>query len=146
MEQPYSIPGDLYVDDRGTLSFVNAFNFEGIRRFYLVTNHNLGFVRAWHAHKREAKHVVAVEGSAIVAAVKIDDWEHPSRDLPVHRFVLSADKPAIVCIPPGYANGFMTLTANAKLMFFSTATLEESRDDDFRYEPRYWDPWRIAER
>lgn len=146
MSEPSLMEGDLFVDDRGSVNFVNAFGFEGVRRFYLVSNHRAGFVRAWHAHHREAKYVMAVAGCAIVAAVKIDDWAHPSKDLSIHRFVLSAEKPAVLFIPPGYANGFMTLTGNTKLLFFSTASVEDSREDDIRYDAYYWDAWRVVER
>ena len=90
--------------------------------------------------------MTAVAGSAIVAAVRVDDWTSPRKDMPVHRYVLSADKPSVLHIPAGYANGVMTLTADARLVFFSTATLEESRDDDVRFDARYWDPWQVVER
>jgi dTDP-4-dehydrorhamnose 3,5-epimerase len=49
-------------------------------------------------------------------------------------------------IPAGYANGFMPLTEDALLVLFSTATLEESRGDDVRYDSRYWDIWEVIER
>ena len=138
--------GGLAADDRGELSFVNDFRFEGVKRFYTVSNHRQGFIRAWHGHKREAKYVTAVSGAAVVAAVCIDNWEQPSRNLSVERFVLSAHRPAVLYIPPGHANGFMSLTIDLKLMFFSTSSLEESQGDDFRYESRYWDIWQVVER
>jgi dTDP-4-dehydrorhamnose 3,5-epimerase-like enzyme len=144
--EPKLLAGDLAVDDRGTVTFVNDFDFSGVKRFYTVRNHRAGFVRAWHAHRREAKYVTAVTGSALVGAVAIDDWERPSRDLPVKRFVLSADKPCVLYIPPGFANGFMSLTADAQLVFFSTADLQESRGDDVRYDARLWDIWAVEER
>jgi dTDP-4-dehydrorhamnose 3,5-epimerase-like enzyme len=145
-ETPRLIEGGLAVDDRGSVSFVNGFDFAGVRRFYAITNHRQGFVRAWHAHRREAKYVMVVAGAAIVAAVAIDDWEHPSKAAQVHRFVLSADRPAVLYIPPGHANGFMSLTGDAKLVFFSTATVEDSREDDVRFDARYWDAWSVEER
>jgi len=143
---PYVIEGGLAVDDRGDVAFVNDFHFDGVKRFYLVSNYRAGFVRAWHAHRRESKYVTVVQGAVVVAAVAIDDWDHPSKTAQVHRFVLSAQKPAILLIPAGYANGFMSLTPGAKLLFLSTATLEESRLDDVRYDARYWDAWGVAER
>ena len=144
--EPCLMAGDLAVDDRGTVGFVNDFNFAGVKRFYTVTNHRTGFVRAWHAHRREAKYVTVVRGSALIGAVRVDDWSNPSRDLPVHRRVLAAAKPAVLYIPPGFANGFMSLTADAAIMFFSTATLDESRGDDIRYDARHWDIWTVEER
>lgn len=143
---PRIIEGGRAVDDRGAVGFVNDFGFEGVRRFYTVSNHAAGFVRAWHAHRREAKYVTVLRGAAVVGAVKIDDWEHPSPAAPVHRYVLSGDKPAVLYIPAGYANGFMSLTPDALLAFFSTATVEESRADDVRYNARLWDIWQVVER
>jgi len=146
LEEPILIEGNLSVDDRGEVGFVNEFNMESVKRFYTVANHRSGFVRAWHAHKNESKYVTVVHGAALVAAVRIDNWEKPSKDLKIYRYVLSVVKPAVLLIPKGYANGFMTLKEDTKMVFFSTATLEESRGDDIRYDAYYWNPWKIIER
>jgi dTDP-4-dehydrorhamnose 3,5-epimerase-like enzyme len=146
LAEPRLIEGALAIDDRGSLSFVNDFAFDGVRRFYVISNHRAGFVRAWHGHRREAKYVAAVVGAAIVAAVKVDDWARPSKDLPVHRYVLSTERPAVLHIPPGFANGFMSLTSETRLLIFSSASLEESLQDDVRYDAYYWNPWQVVER
>jgi dTDP-4-dehydrorhamnose 3,5-epimerase len=143
---PRLIPGGIAVDDRGELVFANEFDFAGVKRFYMVSNHQPNFVRAWHAHRREGKYVVVVQGAAIVAAVEIDNWETPNRQAQVHRFVLSASQPRVLFIPPGYANGFKSLASDTKVMFFSTASIEESRGDDVRFDARYWDVWSVEER
>jgi dTDP-4-dehydrorhamnose 3,5-epimerase-like enzyme len=144
--EPKLIEGGLAVDDRGQVSFINDFHFEGVERFYMIANHKKGFVRAWHGHKKEAKYVMAVKGAFVLAAVKIDDWENPSKDLEVNRFVLSDKKPSVLYIPAGYANGLMSLTEDAQLMIFSTSTVEESLGDDFRFDARRWDAWSVIER
>lgn len=144
--EPTIIKGGLSVDDRGTVSFVNDFNFEGVKRFYIVENHKMGFIRAWHGHKHESKYVMVVKGSALIGAVKIDDWEKPSRDLAVHRYILSEKNPSVLFIPAGHANGFMSLSEDTKIIFFSDSELKQSLGDDFRFEARYWDPWHIEER
>lgn len=143
---PRLYSGGISVDDRGSLSFVNDFDFAGIKRFYLVRNHRRGFVRAWHAHRREAKYVTVTRGTALVGAVRIDDWAEPSPGAEVHRHVLSAEAPGIFYIPPGYANGFMSLTEDATMLFFSTASLAESRGDDVRFDARRWNIWDVVER
>ena len=142
---PRLIEGDMRVDDRGKVAFVNDFKFEGVKRFYMVSNHKLGFVRAWHAHRHETKYMTVVQGAAIIAAVAIDSWDHPSQTAKVHRFSMSCDTPSVLFIPPGYANGFMSLTSDCKIAVFSTATLEESEKDDVRFDPRYWDAWQNVE-
>lgn len=145
-QQPYVINGGLAVDDRGEIAFANDFDFDSVKRFYMVSNHTAGFVRAWHAHRQEAKYVTCVSGAAIIGAVKIDNWDSPSKNLPVERYILSAKKPQVIFIPPGYANGFMSLTEDCKLIFYSTSTLEQSAGDDIRYDARYWDIWQAVER
>lgn len=146
MPLPQLLEGGLVVDDRGEVGYVNAFTFAGVKRFYWVSNHKSGFVRAWHAHRREAKYFIAVEGATLIGAVEIDNWDKPSKDKEPSRYVLSSQKPSILYIPAGYANGFMSLTDDAKVMVFSTSTLEESQRDDVRYPARYWDIWSPAER
>jgi dTDP-4-dehydrorhamnose 3,5-epimerase len=146
MNEPTLFAGDIAVDDRGEVGFVNDFAFAGVKRFYTVKNHRQGFVRAWHAHQRESKYVTVLEGAALVGAVKIDDWSNPSKDLPVSKYVLSAKKPKVLFVPAGYANGFMSLTEDARLVFFSTSTVAESMGDDVRFPARYWDIWQVEER
>jgi len=144
--EQFCMKGKLFVDDRGEVGCVNDFDMRQVRRFYKVANHKAGFIRAWHTHKKESKYVTVTSGSAIIAAVKIDNWSQPSQDLDIHRFVLSSATPAVIFIPKRYANGFKTLTVDTKMMFFSMATLEQSRKDDFRFDAYYWDPWQIVER
>jgi dTDP-4-dehydrorhamnose 3,5-epimerase-like enzyme len=146
MAIPQLIEGGLSVDDRGEVGFINDFDLSKIKRFYWVSNHKAGFVRAWHAHKHESKCVTVVKGAALIGAVKIEDWVSPSKDSKIWRFTLSEHKPALVYIPEGYANGFMSLTAETKMIFFSSASLEESREDDVRFDAYYWNAWQVVER
>src|SRR5207249_707455 len=62
MEQVRLIEAGVAVDDRGQLAFVNTFGFEGVKRFYAVSNHGSGFVRAWHAQRKQAKYVQLARG------------------------------------------------------------------------------------
>src|SRR5438552_15533628 len=101
MTEPVLYTGDLAVDDRGELTFVNDFDFAGVKRFYTVRNHRAGFVRAWHAHRREAKYVTVVAGAALGRAVPIDGRDAAALDAPVKRLVLVAPKPRWLHRPPG---------------------------------------------
>ena len=145
-EKVIFIEGGISVDDRGELLFCNDFDMKEIRRFYQVSNHSSNFIRAWHAHKYEAKFVCVISGATILASVKIDNWNEPSKDLKIERFVLSERKPGSLFIPPGYAHGYKTLVPDTRIMFFSTKPLDKSIDDDYRYEAYYWNPWEIEER
>ena len=140
------IAGNVAVDDRGALHFCNDFDMAGTKRFYVVSNHEPRFVRAWHGHKLETKYVFVASGAAVVAAVKVVDWDKPDRSAAIQRFVLAEEKPGVLKIPGGHAHGFMTLRPDTRIFFFSTATLEESLDDDYRFPFDFWDPWTVAPR
>lgn len=127
------------VDQRGKVSFANGFDFDQIKRFYIVENSQVGLIRAWHAHKHESKYAFVLKGEAIIAAVAVDNWEKPSKEAKVHRFHISGKKPCILYVPAGYANGFISLAPETQIMFFSTSTIDQSKQDDYRYDPRYWD-------
>lgn len=135
-----SLTGGSFVDGRGKLSFINDFDFKNIKRFYVVQNHQKGFIRAWHGHLKEAKYVYVVTGAAIIGVVDMETED-------AETYVLSEDVPEILCIPPGKYNGFKTLTDDTKVMFFSTATLEESKADDIREPSDKWrDLFEVVER
>jgi len=143
MTKPKLIEGDLAIDARGKVFFINNLDLEkmGVKRFYIIENHSKGFVRAWHGHKIEAKIFCAIKGSFLVGVVSMD-----SNPPNIEKFVLSEDKPSALYIPPENYNGLMALTENAKMLVFSTATLEQSKDDDIRKPARFWNIWNIEEK
>jgi dTDP-4-dehydrorhamnose 3,5-epimerase-like enzyme len=126
--------GGVAIDDRGSVRFVNDFNFDGVKRFYQVENHRRGFIRAWHGHKKEGKYVYVVSGSALIGVVNMETEE-------ISKFVLSDKAPKVLWIPPNNFNGFKSLEENTKIIFFSTSTLDESLGDDIREEHNKWNIW-----
>ena len=159
MQEPRVVAGGIAVDDRGVVRFVNDFDFKaaGIRRFYTLMNHEVGYVRAWHGHKKEAKWCSVLSGSAIVCAVPLDEF-NTNRSYfntdswllkhPFHRFVLSAANPQILHIPAGYANGFKALEPNTMIVHFSDMAIGESDDDDVRFPANAlpMDCWEVKNR
>ena len=145
-DRPELISGGVSADDRGRVYFANELDLSICRRMYFVENFSVGTVRAWHAHRHERKWVLAVSGAALACCVEIDDWESPSAEAEVHRFVLDASNPSILAVPAGYANGAMSLTPNTKLLYLSDAPLQASVEDDIRFPARHWDPWQVNER
>jgi len=131
--------GGISTDDRGTVRFVNDFNFEGVKRFYQVENHRRGFIRAWHAHKKEGKYIYVVSGTALMGIVNLKTNK-------IQKFILSDNKPQILWVPPNHANGFMNLKNNTKIIFFSTSTLKDSLGDDIRFPYDKWNIWDIEYR
>jgi dTDP-4-dehydrorhamnose 3,5-epimerase len=139
-QEPTILVGGLSVDDRGTVSYVNEFDFKNVKRSYMVENHKRDFIRSYHYHERESKYVSVVCGTILLSAVKVNKQDLDKSV--VKTFTLSSKQPKILWIPPGYANGFKSLEENTKIIFYSTSTLEDSLNDDIRYPFDQWDVWR----
>ncbi|MBX4211199.1 MAG: sugar epimerase [Candidatus Yanofskybacteria bacterium] len=146
--KPELLEGGFAVDDRGQVSFANGFNFPGIKRFYVVENFSSDLIRAFHGHLKEDKYIFPISGSAIIAAVYLDNIKKPNKKNEVHRFLVSARKPALLKIPAKHANGIKVLEPGTKLIIFSTTTLEEAKGDDYRFPHDYWGNkvWEIEHR
>jgi len=138
IQEPKIIDGNLSIDDRGCVRFVNDFDFAGVKRFYQVENFDQTIIRAFHGHMKEAKYAYVVSGTVLICVVPMDHTKNPSKNAKVERFVLSSQKPTVLYIPPAHANGFKSLTDDAKIIFFSTSTLDESKGDDYRFPHNYW--------
>jgi dTDP-4-dehydrorhamnose 3,5-epimerase len=126
--------GGISIDDRGSVRFVNEFDFKNVKRFYQVSNHTKGFIRAWHGHKKEGKYVYVTSGSALIGVVNMKTDQ-------MKKFILSDKMPKILWIPPGYFNGFKSLEENTNIVFFSTSSLQDSMEDDIREPYDKWDIW-----
>jgi dTDP-4-dehydrorhamnose 3,5-epimerase len=140
MDKPVLIEGGQFSDERGSLRFVNSLDFKDVKRFYIIEQPK-NVVRAWQGHKIEIKYFYAISGSFLICGVKINDWENPSLDLKVHEYHVSEEKSQILMIPGGYANGFKALEDNSKLLGFSNFSLEESKQDDYRFDKNMWKNW-----
>lgn len=130
------INGGISFDDRGSVSFVNEFDFSQVNRFYCISNIRKNYIRAWHGHEKEGKFFFVTSGHFRIGAVNLETKE-------IHVKYLNGLKPQVLFIPPGYANGLQNLTEDNNLMVFSTATLEESVGDDIRFPWDEWDIWEL---
>ena len=139
--EPLLIKGNQHCDHRGTLSFINDFDMSPIKRMYTINHPSTETVRAWQAHKIEAKYFKCIKGRFLVAVVAIDNWEHPSAELHSQTFILDAQDTEVLYIPGGHANGFKALHVDSELMVFSDLDLETAKDDQFKFDAQLWMDW-----
>ncbi|MHA1130838.1 MAG: dTDP-4-dehydrorhamnose 3,5-epimerase family protein [Candidatus Helarchaeota archaeon] len=120
------------IDDKDTLSF---------KRSYVIINHQSGVVRAFHGHKKEGKLFYVPKGAFkfIIMSMKTKEWKE---------YNLMATIPKVLYVPGGYYNGFVSLNSDAILVTFSTASMQESINDDYRlpYDFLGLDVWKIKSR
>jgi dTDP-4-dehydrorhamnose 3,5-epimerase-like enzyme len=143
---PKLINGNRIFDNRGSLRFSNELNFKNIKRFYTVHNYTKNFIRAWHGHINEEKYIGCIKGTFQVSAVKIDNVKKPNKKNEIHSYFLNESNNNFVHVPKGFANGSISLEDNSELLIFSTSSIEESLNDDIRYDAEYWNPWKINNR
>lgn len=73
--------GEIFVDSRGSISSLNNFRFNGVKRVYFIRNADISILRGWHGHRLEQKWFYCVQGDFTIGLVKVDDWETPDKTL-----------------------------------------------------------------
>lgn len=134
-----------------------------IKRAYFIENSQKGVVRGLHYHEREAKYFVVIQGLAKFVTIPLtqtdmnflnehtDPLRYPKtrelEKLDASSFVLSDRNAQMLAVPPGYANGWMSLTDDCLLLALSSSTFEESKNDDRRLDPYvFGDVWSVGAR
>lgn len=135
------IKGGTFQDERGTMRFANDFLMDQVKRMYIIEPRDPTVIRAWQAHKEEQKWFFVLEGSFEVKLIQPDNWELPSKKLPVQSLTLAALSNEVLHIPGGYANGFKALEAGSKLLVFSDTEIKHASEDNYRFDKDYWDCW-----
>ena len=126
MEKPRVIDIPVHVDDRGSVyGAFDELDRAGIKRTYVIRNWQPGTIRAWHGHKKAGTYIHPIKGTAKICALKMNENDFFSA-------TISAAKPQLFYIPPGWYNGTMTLQEDTRLLVYSTLTLDEVKNDDER--------------
>ena len=79
------------------------------------------------------------EGIFIINLLKIDDFNNPSSLLVPEKIVLDSSNPVVLEISGGYATGIQAIKENSKLMVYSDFSLDQSKNDDYRFPVDQWD-------
>jgi dTDP-4-dehydrorhamnose 3,5-epimerase-like enzyme len=132
------VQGNIHTDQRGSVRFVNDFNFDGVKRFYVIDHPDINVIRAWQGHRTETKHFFVAKGVFLINWIMIDNWKKPSSGLEIQSKTLTDRNSEILIIPPGHVNGFQALSSDSIIVVFSDKTLQESKEDDFRFPVDYW--------
>ena len=136
------IQGEIFCDERGQISSLNAFRFaDEVKRFYFIHHPDVSVIRGWHAHQYEKKWFYCVKGAFTLGLVKIDDWDNPSPELVPSIYTLTDSDSKIVCVPEGYANCIKASVPGSVLMVFSGKILENALGDSWRYDKNMWVDW-----
>jgi len=134
---PILFTGSCFIDNRGSLLYNNIFDFERIKRCYIIENNITNPIRAWQGHKIERRWFIAILGDFKITLIKIDNWIAPSKYLNKNEFTLNSNSMDILQIPPGYISSIESLSQSAKLLVMSDYHFNEI-EDDYRFEKNYF--------
>ena len=132
------INGGSYADERGTITFINDFDMQLVKRFYRIKHHDTSIVRGWRGHKIEQRWFHVSTGTFQVKLIKIDNWKNPGKDLKIEVMVLSADENAVLYIPAGYASAIQSIEVNSELIVFADYAIDHAKHDDYLFPIDYF--------
>ena len=156
LKEPNLFKVNSISDDRGYLiPFTDHIDHNLFHRCYVVGDYGKGVIRGLHYHKLEMKIFTIVYGAAKFITVdimpemadkndskEIESYLSKNPDK-IQSFVLSSRHHGVVCIPPNFANGWVSLEDNTILLSLSNLRYKPAMDDDIRIDPylinkKYW--------
>ncbi|MDO5606947.1 MAG: WxcM-like domain-containing protein [Capnocytophaga sp.] len=135
--KPRIITGGKHQDERGTLTFNNAFDASEVKRFYTISNTNITFERGWQGHAVEQRWFSAIMGTFEIKLVKIDHWQNPSKTLQSERFIITSQQCDVLHVPAGYVSCIRATEPNSKLLVMADYRLGEIQDE-YRFPLDYF--------
>ncbi len=135
------IKGGAFKDERGGLRYFNEFDMQPVKRFYVITHPDEKIVRAWQGHQKETKWFLVTKGGFQFVLLQPDNWVNPSAKQKLEHFTIHAEDSSVLHVPAGYINGFKASVPDSELIVFSDFGLEDSKQDDFRYDSSLWYNW-----
>ena len=126
---PKITKGNSHTDSRGTLFFNNDFDASVIKRFYIIENQSVDFIRAWQGHKIEQRWFSAINGSFLIKIIEPNHWENPSGIKTSFDFVLKKNTLDFLHIPAGYLTSIKALEEGSQLLVLADYALGEIKDE-----------------
>lgn len=130
--------GGIAEDHRGSIRFVNDFDMTVVKRFYTIENKDTETIRGWRAHRIEQRWFYVLDGVFSMKTVKIDDWDEPSKELPVEETILRHEDQRVIHMPVGYGTAFQALEPGSRLLVFADYGIEHAKNDDYTYPTGYF--------
>ncbi len=136
------LKGNIHSDERGTITYNNAFDATSVKRIYTIENTSLDFIRGWQGHKIEQRWFSAMKGSFKISLICIDDFDNPSKNLEINTFELTTDGLNILHIPAGYITAIQALEEGSKMLVMADYNVGEVKDE-YRFELDYFTGYKI---
>lgn len=131
------ITGSRHQDERGIITYNNDFDASQIKRIYTIENASTEFIRGWQGHKVEQRWFASMKGSFEISVIKVDDFENPSKDLTIQKYLLTEEVLTYLHVPSGYITAIQSKEKGSKLLVLADYGLGEI-SDEYRYSLDYF--------
>lgn len=131
------LEGKKHQDERGIITYNNDFDASKVKRMYTIENHSADFIRGWQGHKIEQRWFACMKGSFEISVIVIDDFENPSKDLTIQKYLLQDDVLTYLHIPSGCITAIQAKEEKSKLLVLADYDLGEI-SDEYRYNLDYF--------
>ncbi|ASK30374.1 sugar epimerase [Chryseobacterium sp. T16E-39] len=131
------LKGNRHEDLRGIITYNNEFDASLIKRIYTIENHSTEFVRGWQGHKIEQRWFACMKGQFEISVIVVDDFEHPSKDLKISKYILSSETLTYLHINAGCLTAIQSLEEGSKLLVLADYGVGEI-EDEYRFELDYF--------
>lgn len=131
------ITGSRHQDKRGIITYNNDFDASQIKRIYTIENTSTEFIRGWQGHKVEQRWFASMKGSFEISVIKVDDFENPSKDLTIQKYLLTEEVLTYLHVPSGCITAIQSKEKGSKLLVLADYGLGEI-SDEYRYSLDYF--------
>ncbi|MGO4709162.1 WxcM-like domain-containing protein [Chryseobacterium sp. 2TAF14] len=137
ISNPQYLKGNKHQDERGIITYNNDFDASQIKRIYTIENHSTDFIRGWQGHQVEQRWFACMKGSFEISVILVDDFENPSKDLTIQKYLLSDDVLTYLHVPAGHVTAIQAKSEGSKLLVFVNYHLNEL-NDEYRFDLNYF--------
>ena len=137
ISNPNYLEGKQHQDQRGIITFNNEFDASQIKRIYTIENTALDFIRGWQGHKIEQRWFACMKGSFEISVIQVNDFEKPSKDGSITKYLLTDDVLTYLHVPAGFITAIQAKENNSKVLVLSDYSLGEI-EDEYRFPIDYF--------
>lgn len=131
------LEGKRHEDARGIITYNNDFDASKIKRIYTIENHSTELIRGWQGHEIEQRWLACMRGSFEISVMKIDDFQQPSKDLTVNKYLLKDKNLTFLHLPSGHITAIQAIEEGSKLLVLADYALGEIQDE-YRFPLEYF--------
>jgi len=131
------LEGKKHQDERGIITFNNEFDASQVKRIYTIENSSIDYIRGWQGHRIEQRWFACMKGSFEISVIKVDDFEKPSKELTISKYLLTDDILTYLHVPAGFITAIQADEINSKLLVLADFGLGEIKDE-YRFPIDYF--------